>query len=691
MSLCINPTCPKPDHSQNTNNRHCQSCGSDLLLQGRDRVMRLLSDKSGFGKIYTAEERGISKILKVLKEHHNNNAKVVELFQQEAKVLAQFQHLGIPKVDGYFQYQTRNGLILHCFVMEKIEGPNLEEWLQQQGNHPISERQAIAWLKQLAEILHLVHGKQYFHRDIKPPNIMLRPNGQLVLIDFGTAREATYTYLAKVGVGHQITGIVSAGYTPPEQQNFQAVPQSDFFALGRTFVYLLTGQHPLNFYDVHKDVFRWRQAANISPSLADFIDNLMARRPGDRPHNTQVLLQRIEELAQKLAKRKTNLPLGAAAGVLLVLGGGIGFWFSKLGGSSVSPRDVSSPSPVVKSSPSSSPRDVSSPSPVVTSSPSSSPRDVSSPTPVVTSSPSSSPSRSSLENVSLVKTLTGHSKWVQSVAISPDGQTLVSGSEDRTIKIWNLATGNLIRTLSGHSIWVRSVAISPDGQTLVSGGGDKTITIWNLATGNLIGTLSGHSDSVSSVAISPDGQTLVSGSEDKTIKIWNLAAGNLIRTLSGHSNSVLSVAISPDGQTLVSGSEDNTIKIWNLATGNLIRTSGHSDSVLSVAISPDGQTLVSGSWDKTIKIWNLATGNLIRTSGHSDPVWSVAISPDGQTLVSSGSVDKTIKIWNLATGNLIRTLSGHSNDVISVAISPDGQTLVSGSFDDTIKIWRVSR
>ncbi|OCR01371.1 hypothetical protein BCD67_23240 [Oscillatoriales cyanobacterium USR001] len=681
MSLCINPTCPKPDHSQNTNNRHCQSCGSDLLLQGRDRVMRLLSDDSGFGKIYTAEERGISKILKVLKERHNNTAKVVELFQQEAKVLEQFQHPGIPKVDGYFQYQTSNGLILHCFVMEKIEGPNLEEWLKQQGNHPISERQAIAWLKQIAEILHLVHGKQYFHRDIKPPNIMLRPNGQLVLIDFGTAREATYTYLAKVGVGKQITAVVSAGYTPPEQANSQAVPQSDFFALGRTFVYLLTGQHPLKFYDAHNDVLRWREAANISPSLADFIDNLMARRPGDRPHNTQVLLQRIEELAQKLAKRKTNLPLGVAAVVLLVLGGGIGFW--------VRPRDVSSPSPVVTSSPSSSPRDVSLPSPVVTSSPSASPSVVRSVAPI--SSPSSIGSKSSLENVSLVKTLTGHSDLVRSVAISPDGQTLVSGSLDKTIKIWNLATGNLIRTLEGHSNSVFSVAISPDEQTLVSGSDDNTIKIWNLATGNLIRTLEGHSHWVWSVAISSDGQTLVSGSDDNTIKIWNLTTGNLIRTLEGHSNWVYSVAISPDGQTLVSGSGDNTIKIWTLATGNLIRTlEGHSNYVRSVAIGPDGQTLVSGSNDHTIKIWTLATGNLIRTlEGHSNSVLSVAISPDGQTLVS-GSLDNTIKIWNLATGNLIRTLPGHSNSVYSVAISPDGQTLVSGSRDNTIKIWRVS-
>ncbi|MFB2919538.1 GUN4 domain-containing protein [Aerosakkonema funiforme] len=349
MSLCINPHCPKPDNPQNSNNRQCQSCGSDLLLQGRYRVMRLLSDNSGFGKIYTAEQRGTAKILKVLKEHLNKEPKAVELFQQEANVLAQFQHPGIPKVDGYFEYQTRNGLILHCIVMEKIEGPNLEEWLKQQGNHPISEQQAIAWLKQLAEILQIVHGKQYFHRDIKPPNIMLRRDGQLVLIDFGTAREATYTYLARLGAGYQITAIVSVGYTPPEQQNCQAVPQSDFFALGRTFVYLLTGQNVFNFYDPHNDVFRWRQAANISPILANFIDNLMARKPGDRPHNTQVLLQRIDELAQKLAKRKTNFPLGMAAGVLLVFGGGIGFWVSKLGGSS-----VSLPSPLVTSSPSSS-------------------------------------------------------------------------------------------------------------------------------------------------------------------------------------------------------------------------------------------------------------------------------------------------------------------------------------------------
>ncbi|MFM6728217.1 MAG: trypsin-like peptidase domain-containing protein, partial [Dolichospermum sp.] len=254
---------------------------------------------------------------------------------------------------------------------------------------------------------------------------------------------------------------------------------------------------------------------------------------------------------------------------------------------------------------------------------------------------------------------------------------------------------DLVRTLSGHSGDVTSVAISADGQTLVSGSGDNTIKIWNLGTGQLIRTLSGHSAGVWSVAISPDGRTLASlysgsitsrGVVEHIIGIWNLATGELIHTLSSYSKGV---AISPDGNTLASDSYDGAITIRNLATGELIRTlSGNSAGVNSVAISPDGRTLAGGSDDYTIKIWNLGTGQLIRTlSGHSHSVFSVAISADGQTLVS-GSYDKTIKIWNLGTGQLIRTLSGHSSYVSSVAISADGQTLVSGSGD--IKIWRQS-
>ena len=307
MSLCINPICPRPTDPANDNNRFCQGCGSELLLQGRYRVMRLLSDKSGFGKIYEAYEASTPKILKVLKEDLNSDAKAVELFKQEAVALGQLNHPGIPKVDGYFPFQTRSGISLHCIVMEKIDGSNLEQWLQQQENRPISQAQAIAWLKQLAVILKLVHDKHYLHRDIKPSNIMLRPDGQLVLIDFGTAREVTRTYLAKLGAGHGITAIVSSGYTAPEQMSGDAVTQSDFFALGRTFVFLLTGRHPNTMYDPQNDVLNWRNhTSGISPNLLNFIDELMARRISDRPANAQEILQRLEDIDRQQTETLTE-------------------------------------------------------------------------------------------------------------------------------------------------------------------------------------------------------------------------------------------------------------------------------------------------------------------------------------------------------------------------------------------------
>ena len=261
--------------------------------------MRLLSDKSGFGKIYEAQEQdtGTPKILKVLKDNLNQDAKAVELFKQEAEVLGQLPHPGIPDVDSYFPYQTRNGLPLHCIVMEKIEGSNLEEWMAAHGNQSISQELAIAWLKQLAVILKLVHEKNYLHRDIKPSNIMIRPDGQLVLIDFGTAREVTRTYLAKLGSGQGITAVVSAGYTPPEQVNGEARVQSDFFALGRTFAFLLTGRYPNSIYDAQSDTLNWRShAPGISLGLLNLIDWLMIRDPNQRPANAQEILDRLNQL-----------------------------------------------------------------------------------------------------------------------------------------------------------------------------------------------------------------------------------------------------------------------------------------------------------------------------------------------------------------------------------------------------------
>ncbi|WP_017653543.1 serine/threonine-protein kinase [Fortiea contorta] len=304
MSYCINPHCSQPQNSKQP--LFCQACGSDLLLEGCYRVIRPLGG-GGFGKTFEVDDCGKAKVLKVL---FNTHPKAIELFQQEAEVLKLLNHPGIPKVDsdGYFTYLPRNSQEhLHCLVMEKIEGMNLAEYLIQRNNEPISQRAALRWLKQLTKVLHKVHQQQYFHRDIKPTNIMIRPNGNPVLIDFGTAREVTQTYMHKVA-GQQVTGIISAGYTPQEQANGKAVPQSDFFALGRTFVYLLTGKSPHEFTeDPRTGELNWQSnTKDIAQEILDLIDYLMAPFPGNRPQDTQEILDKLKEIEQALNPQKNS-------------------------------------------------------------------------------------------------------------------------------------------------------------------------------------------------------------------------------------------------------------------------------------------------------------------------------------------------------------------------------------------------
>ncbi|MEH1931235.1 protein kinase domain-containing protein [Nostoc sp.] len=308
---------------------------------------------------------------------------------------------------------------------------------------------------------------------------------------------------------------------------------------------------------------------------------------------------------------------------------------------------------------------------------------------VSTSQPEAFAADKIIENVATVgriHTLQGHSNSVYSLAFSPDGKIIASGSFDKTIKLWNVGTGREIYTLQGHSSYVNSVAFSPDGKTLASGSDDKTIKLWDVTTGGQIRTLQGHSSCVQSVAFSPDGKTLASGSYDRTIKLWDVTTGGQIRTLKGHSSWVQSVAFSPDGKTLASGSRDTTIKLWDMITGAQIHIfQGHSNWVQSVAFSPDGKTLASGSFGN-IKLWGMTTGTQIHTlQGHSNWVGSVAFSPDGKTLASGSSGD--IKLWDMTTGAQIHTLQGY---FFSIAFSRNGKILASGSDDKTIKIWQLA-
>ncbi|MHC5775152.1 WD40 domain-containing protein [Nostoc sp.] len=288
-----------------------------------------------------------------------------------------------------------------------------------------------------------------------------------------------------------------------------------------------------------------------------------------------------------------------------------------------------------------------------------------------------------------VNTLEGHSSAVNSVVYSPNGQQLASASWDKTIKIWDVSTGQLLKSLTGDCTAVSSVAYSPNGQQLASAGYDKTIKIWDVSSGKLLKSLTGHRGWVNSVAYSPNRQQLASAGYDKTIKIWDVSTGQLLKTLTGHRVWVNSVTYSPNGQQLASAG-NKTIKIWDVSSGKLLKSlTGHCDLVRSVAYSPNGQQLASASDDKTIKIWDVSSGKLLKSlTGHCDLVNSVAYSPNGQQLTSAG--DKTIKIWDVSSGQLLKSLTGHSNVVFSVTYSPNGQQLASASYDNTIKIWDVS-
>ena len=333
--------------------------------------------------------------------------------------------------------------------------------------------------------------------------------------------------------------------------------------------------------------------------------------------------------------------------------------------------------------------------------------------------------------------LQGHFDRVNSVAFSPDGNHVVSGSTDNTVHIWNVATGKSEAELKGHSGSVNSVTFSPDGSHIVSGSDDNTMCIWNVVTGESEAKLKGYSDGINSIIFSPDGSRVVSGSNGSTVHIWNVATGELEAELRGHSRRVYSVIFSPDGNHILSGSFDNTVRIWNVATGKCeAELKGHSHGVNSIIFSPDGLNVLSPSFDNTVYIWNLVTGkcegeqkgqkgyfgckssdifshdfsrlvymgnnntmciwNVVTLKseaelrGHSGPIHSVAFSPDGSHLASR-SDDGTVRIWNVATGKTEAVLWGHSGQANSVVFSPDGSRVASESGGNTIRIWNVAK
>ncbi len=288
------------------------------------------------------------------------------------------------------------------------------------------------------------------------------------------------------------------------------------------------------------------------------------------------------------------------------------------------------------------------------------------------------------DNWQKLKTFSGHVTEVYSVAFSPDGKTALSGGEDYTLILWNIATGKKLKTLKGHSYHVHSVAFSPDGKTALSGGGekDKTLKLWDITSGKELKSFIGHSNAVKTVAFSPDGKTALSGSTDNTIKLWDIASGKELKTISGYGN-VHRVEFSPDGKIALSGG--NTLTLWDIAMGKPLKTfDWHSGWVTPMAFSPDGKTaLLRGGYpDNTSKLWDITTGKELKTfAGDS---YSAAFSPDGKTVLLGSYTE--LKLWNIATGKELKTFTIRGGEAGSLVFSPDGKTALSGGYRKLI-LW----
>ncbi|MCQ3929907.1 MAG: hypothetical protein DPW16_05575 [Chloroflexi bacterium] len=289
----------------------------------------------------------------------------------------------------------------------------------------------------------------------------------------------------------------------------------------------------------------------------------------------------------------------------------------------------------------------------------------------------------------------GHTGRVLAAAVSPDGRYLLSGGDDNTLILWDIASGDIVRRFTGHTNWVRAVAFSPNGRTILSGSEDNTLILWDVETGEQIRQFRGHTNTVFSVAFSPDGKHALSGSGDTTLILWDIETGTQLQKLSGNLGPVASVAFSPDGLTALSGSVENgtdsrqgIVVLWDMVAGREIRRfEGHTDWVRAVAFSPDGRSILTGADDTRIILWDMVAGREIRRfEGHTNWVRSIAFTPDGLRFVSA-SADDTLKIWEVESGDLLYTLRGHVANINTVAVRPDGLTVFSGADDMALLQW----
>ncbi len=643
---------------------------------GNYHIVRLIG-VGGFADVYLGEHVYLSTLAAIKVLHLRLATADREVFLQEARTVAGLLHPHIVRILDY-GIEDKTPFL----VMDYAPNGTLRQRYPKGTILPLTL--VVSYVKQIASALQFAHDKKLIHRDVKPENLLLGANNDVLLSDFGTASFIQSTHIQGSG---ELIGTVA--YMAPEQVEGKARFASDQYSLGIIVYEWLGGERPYqgSFIEIASQHVlasppSLRQKNHlIKPEVEEVVMMALAKDPHKR-------FKRVAAFANALEQASgVGIPFLPTSSIAASLEG------TPLAAiSSVNESLVKESVDIIVSIPSASDRATPTPPsvPLVAEGSanllkanggSSAPPSASSATGGV-STPEPSLSQQQLQPKHRLSRRT-----VIGGLIGITGLVAVGG----VAIAWEISQMPIV-TYQGHSGPVYKVAWAKDGRLLVSGGLDHTAQVWEAATGRQLLTYRGHMLSVNALMWSPiNGSQIVSASSDKSVQIWNATTGELILIYTGHTANLRTAAWSPDEQWIASGGDEKTVQVWEATTGKKLLTyTGHSELVWSAAWSPNGHYIVSASGDATAQVWEALTGKPILTyTGHIKPVKMAAWSPDG-TLIASGGDDSTVQIWAVSSGKRIYTYRGHTGNVNSLSWSPDGTRIVSGSDDTTLQVWEVS-
>jgi WD40 repeat protein len=684
------------------------------VLQGKTRGLFIgnyvVLDKlgaGGMGMVFKARHSRLKRdvALKLLPPSVARDPSAVLRFQREAKAAAKLSH---PNVVAVLDADEFRGL--HFLVMEYVEGRDLARLVRQRGPLPVPE--AIDCLVQAARGLKAASEASVVHRDIKPSNLLLEPGGTLKILDMGLARLETPAGLlgtagrepdADLTQSNVLMGTVD--YMSPEQAFDPrcADHRSDIYSLGCTLYFLLTGRPPFPAETLVGRLVAHREhpipvltdARPDAPrGLDDLLKRMLAKSPADRVSSFDDLIAALE------ACRGTGTPVGsaprpapahrfgliaglAAAGLGLVAS--VLFWSRS--GDLLARKPLPAPAPaaalrvVEPKAVSSRPLPPPAPAPVV-------PQSNDEPVPeAVADKPRIEPVP---EPVGLLREFPGHLRRVNAVAVSNDGLRALSGGQDRTVRLWDVATSAEQRRFY-HDGPVSAVALSADGRLALSGSSDRSVRLWDLSIEHEVGMrqLDGHTGPVFAVAFAPDSRIALSGGADQTVHVWDLASatGRPDGSPLVHESPVVALAALAR-ESALAGCDDGTLWQWDLKSRQRVRLLLGPAPVLCLAASPQGNRAVTGHADGLLVAWDLDRGAEIgRTVAHGDLIRAVAFLPDGRHALA-GSQMGLLVLWDVETRRAVHRFPDRAGQ-LSIAVLSDRQHALTAGTDGALRLWRL--